>query len=179
MAAGLLAAFPVYAQAPDAKAAQNAINWGVLQKLYPARAIAAHEEGAVGFIVSIDSKGDVTNCEVTRSSGHPLLDAETCKIITLHAVFNPDSGLGASQTRTHEGMITWKLPASTTVLAQPAPIVITAASPDKVICKRIVRAGTLADFERTCMTPTDWQRQRDEMLEPFIELQGKGATHGG
>ena len=129
MAAGLLAAFPVYAQAPDAKAAQNAINWEVFQKLYPARALAAHEEGAVGFIVSIDNKGEVTSCQVTHTSGHALLDNETCNVIVLHAVFNPEPGLSPSATRTHEGLIAWKLPASATVLAPPAPIVASVAPP--------------------------------------------------
>ncbi len=170
--AGLAEAAALTAQTSNPKAARDAINWEIFQKLYPPRAIAAHEEGAVGFIVSLDSKGDVTNCEVTHSSGHPLLDAETCKIVTLNAVFKADPGLGPSQTRTHEGLITWKLPASTTVLAPPQPVTALTA-PEKMVCKKNVKAGTLAGYERICMTPTEWAKQSDEMKQPYDELQGK------
>jgi protein TonB len=122
IACGLLLATPVFAQSPDTAAARNAINWDVFQKLYPPRALVAREEGAVGFVVTLDNRGDVTNCQVTHSSGHPLLDEETCKVVTLNAQFNADPGLSPSQTRTHEGLIAWKLPESLKVLAPPEPI---------------------------------------------------------
>ena len=176
LGAGLMLAQP--AVADDQPATQNAINWDIFQKLYPKRAIAAREEGAVGFIVTLDKKGDVTRCQVTHSSGHPLLDEETCQIITLHAQFNQNPALGPSQTRTHEGLIAWKLPASTTVLEPPKPVVI-AAAPEKVVCKRTTRVGTLAGFERTCMTPTEWAKQSDYERQMWDEVQGrKGATSG-
>jgi TonB family protein len=158
---------------------QNAINWDIFQKLYPKRAIAAREEGAVGFIVTLDKKGDVTRCQVTHSSGHPLLDEETCQIITMHAQFDAVPSLSPSQTRTHEGLIAWKLPASTTVLEPPKPVVI-AAAPEKVVCKRTTRVGTLAGFERTCMTPTEWAKQSDYERQMWDEVQGrKGSTTEG
>src|SRR5919107_4230428 len=94
IATSLLVASPALAQAPAPEAAaRNASNWDIFQKLYPARALAAREEGAVGFTVTLDSKGEVTNCQVTHSSGHPLLDQETCKLVTLNAQFKPDPGL--------------------------------------------------------------------------------------
>jgi TonB family protein len=167
------------AVAGDQGAAQNAINWDILQKLYPKRALAAHEQGAVGFIVTLDNKGDVTRCQVTHSSGYPLLDQETCQIITMHAQFNANPSLSPSQTRTHEGLIAWKLPASTTVLEPPKPVVI-ATAPEKVVCKRTTRVGTLAGFERTCMTPTEWAKQSDNQKQMWDEVQGrKGATTEG
>ena len=176
LGAGLMLAQP--AVAGDQSAAQNAINWDILQKLYPKRALAAREEGAVGFIVTLDNKGDVTRCQVTHSSGHPLLDQETCQIITIHAQFNANPSLSPSQTRTHEGLIAWKLPASTTVLEPPKPVVI-ATAPEKVVCKRTTRVGTLAAFERTCMTPTEWAKQSDYQKQMWDEVQGrKGATSG-
>ena len=132
VAASVLVAASAPAHDPNAKVARDAINWQIFEKLYPARAIAAHEEGAVGFVVTLDNRGDVTNCQVTHSSGHPLLDQETCKIITTNAVFNADPGLSPSQSRTHEGLITWKLPASATVLAPPKPVAI-AAAPEKMV----------------------------------------------
>jgi TonB family protein len=177
-AAALLLVAPALAQASDPKTTLNVSNWDVFQKLYPPRALAAHEEGSVGFLVTLDSKGAVTSCQVTHSSGHPLLDEETCKIITMNAQFKPDPGLSPSQTRTSEGMIAWKLPASTTALASPKPVTL-ADAPEKVICKKSVRTGTLAGFERTCMTQRQWDRQSDETKQVWDEIQGrKGSTKG-
>jgi protein TonB len=176
-AAAMFAAGSALAQTPDAKTAQAAANLEVLQKLYPPRALAAREEGAVGFKVTLDSKGAVSGCEVTHSSGHPLLDQETCNLITLHALFKGDTGAGISQVRTHEGLIAWKLPASTTQLRSPQ----TANSDpvDKVVCKKVVRTGTLSGVERTCLTIREWGRQSDETKMVYEDMQGaKGSTHG-
>ena len=177
VAAGLLATTPAFGQAADPKAAQNASNWDIFQKLYPPRAIKAHEEGAVGFLVTIDAKGAVTQCQVTHSSGHPLLEQETCNLITLHAEFNPEPGLSASQVRTREGMITWKLPDSKTALNAPQAIAPNAA-PGKMICKKSIRTGTIAATERTCMTQVEWSRLSDEERASFEEIRGKGFTRG-
>lgn len=165
-----------FAQAAD-RAAQNAQNWEIFQKLYPARAIAAKEEGAVGFKVTVDGKGYVTECKVTHSSGHPLLDAETCNLITMHAEFKPLPGQSASQARTSEGVIAWKLPGSTAALT--APKVMASSDLDTVVCKKAIRTGTIGGVERTCMTKREWGRQTDELRQPWEELQGrKGMTNG-
>jgi TonB family protein len=175
--APLLAA-PAWSQVPDPNAARNAANWDIFLKLYPQRAIAAHEEGAVGFTVTLDNKGEVTRCQVTHTSGHPLLDEETCQLITLHAQFKPDSSLGSSQTETHEGVIAWKLQGLSTALAAPKPITL-AAAPERIVCKKTLRAGTLAAFDRTCLPATEWAKQSDQQKEPWADLQGKkGATNG-
>jgi periplasmic protein TonB len=177
LATCLSAAIPAFAQTPDQKAAQNASNWDVFMKLYPPRALAAREEGAVGFKIAIDTKGAVTQCEVTRSSGHPLLDQETCNLLTLHADFGPEQGLSGSQVRTREGTIAWKLPDSKAALGSPTAVASNAL--DKVVCKRTVRTGTLAGFERTCMTQRDWNTQSDQEREMWAEIQGKkGSSHG-
>lgn len=176
----LFTAAPVLAQ--TAEQARNAVNWDIFQKLYPPRAIAAREEGDVGFTVTLDSKGDVTACQVTKSSGHPMLDQETCKVVTLNAQFNPDPNVSASQTRTHQGLITWRLPdwakaAEPTKLGgnTQTPIVVTGV-PEGVVCKKTVRVGTLAAFERTCMTPTEWAKQSDEQKQSWDELQGRKGS---
>ena len=177
LATCLAAAIPAFAQTPDQKATQNASNWDVFMKLYPPRALAAREEGAVGFKVTMDGKGAVTQCEVTHSSGHPLLDQETCNLITMHADFIPEHGLSGSQERTREGMIAWKLPDSKAALATPTAV----ASNDleKVVCKKTVRTGTLAGFERTCMTMRDWNTQSQQERDMWGEVQGKkGFTSG-
>ncbi len=176
--ATLLTAAPALADAPSSQAAQNQLNWDIFLKLYPRRALAAKEEGAVGFKVSLDSKGDVTDCQVTHSSGHPLLDQETCKLITLNAQFKPDPSLGPSQSKTHEGVITWKLPTSTATLAAPQAIAA-ADAPDKEICKKSQTTGSLAASERVCMTQREWNRQSDDAKEMWGDIQGKkGSSHG-
>jgi TonB family protein len=172
----LLASVPAFTQGAE-KAAQNASNWDIFQKLYPPRAIKAREEGAVGFLVTIDAKGAVTQCQVTHSSGHPLLDPETCKIITLNAEFQPEPGLSASQVRTREGVITWKLADSKTALNAPRPVAANAA-PEKMICKKSIRTGTVAGAERTCMTAVEWSRLSDAERASFEEIRNKGFTRG-
>jgi TonB family protein len=176
----VLLAQPLFAaeQTVDQRAAQNALNWDIFLKLYPKRALAAREEGAVGFNVTLDSKGEVTRCQVTHTSGHPLLDEETCQIVTMNAQFNPDPSLSPSQTRTHEGLIAWKLPAGATVLEPPKPVAV-AKAPEQVMCKRTVRVGTLAGFERTCMTPTEWARRTEQEREAWDDIRAKGHSFCG
>lgn len=177
VAAAVIMAGPAAAQGPDPKAALNAANWDMFLKLYPPRALKAREEGAVGFKVVLDSKGDVTGCEVTHSSGHPLLDQETCNLVTLHAQFKPDPTVAASQVTTHDGMIAWRLPGGAAALNRPTAV---STDPgDKIVCKKSVRTGSLAGIERTCLSQREWARQSDESKQPWDELQGrKGSTSG-
>ena len=178
LVAGLIVSASAVAQTAE-QSARNATNWDVFQKLYPRRAIAAREEGAVGFTVTLNNKGDVTGCQVTHSSGHPLLDAETCRIITLNAVFKPDPTLGPSQTKTSEGVINWRLPDTKVAAAAPPVAVPTASAPEKVVCKKTLRTGTLASYERFCLTPTEWAKQSDDAKAEWGDMQGKkGSTHG-
>ena len=174
----VLTAASATAQTVDDQAARNSANWEIFEKLYPRRALAAHEEGAVGFTVDLDSKGEVTRCKVTHSSGYPLLDEETCQLVTLHAQFKADPAISGSQTRSHQGLIAWKLPESLKMLEPPKPVAA-AQAPEQVVCKKTVRAGTLAGFERTCMTPTQWARQTDDMKQPYEEMQGRKGSSSG
>lgn len=178
VAAVLMAPAPVFAGETPAAVARNQLNWDIFLKLYPRRALEAKEEGLVGFTVTLDNKGDVTACQVTHSSGYPLLDQETCKLVTLNAVFTPDPALGPSQTKTHEGVINWKLPTS---LGKVAPVQVVASNglPEKTVCKKTVKTGSLAGFERTCMTPTEWAKQSEQQKADWEDLQGKkGSSHG-
>lgn len=173
----LIAAGPLSAQPAGQRAARDALNWDIFQKLYPKRAIEAREEGAVGFTVTLDNKGEVVDCKVTHTSGHSLLDAETCKIITLNAIFKPDPNLAPSQTKTHEGVIAWKLPNGIAQLAPPTAVA--SAELDKMVCKKSVKTGSLAATERTCMTLRDWNKMSEDAKEMWQDIQGKkGSTHG-
>lgn len=56
---------------------------------YPAAALRAGMEGETfaGFTVGAD--GRVSNCHIRASSGHALLDAHSCALITRRYVFEP------------------------------------------------------------------------------------------
>lgn len=56
---------------------------------YPAEAIANRQQGSTTFEVIIGPDGRVRTCEILRSSGHPLLDAQTCSIMHTRLRFTP------------------------------------------------------------------------------------------
>lgn len=164
------------AQSPEAVLRQ-ANNWQVLHKLYPARALAAHEEGLVGFTVKIDAGGNPVACKITQSSGHPLLDLETCELIMVHATFKRAEGLSRSQQRSYEGVVNWRLPSPAQPVTPPTPKpVAMAAAPDEMICKRMPKTGSNVAFERKCMSKSDWQRATEEDRTAWDKLRSEGVN---
>ena len=177
--AGLLLAQPVLAADRPSNTERNREISEIVFQNYPARALAAGEQGAVFFVVGIDKDARATSCEVTHGSGHPLLDAETCELIVQHAVFkSARDASGRVVKQRAEGVVNWTIPGRAPVPINP--ILLTGADkPEKQICKKNVRVGTLASVERTCMTPTEWVKQSDYQKQMWDEVQGrKGATSG-
>ena len=175
----LAAALPAAAAEPADKEKRMRQMTEVMFKNYPPRALAAGEQGAVFFVVKLDDKAHPTSCEVTHSSGHPMLDAETCAMIVRHGVFKsvigPDGKLKQS---THEGVVNWTIPGAAPVPLKPIPVTAS-TKPEKQICKRTIKTGTLGGVERTCMTQLEWERARKETQEYWGDLQGKkGSTSG-
>ena len=180
-AIGLLASAGVAAETtnpatPDrAKMERDAKNWEVLHSMYPKRALIAGEQGLVGFTVKIDAAGSPTQCKVTHSSGSQLLDQETCQLIMSHATFKRPEGISLSQERLYEGVVNWKLPSTPLAAVPPSPVPVqAAAAPEPIICKRTPRIGTLAGFERTCMTQREWDQATTETQEWWRETGKKG-----
>jgi protein TonB len=175
----LAVAATAQAETPAEKNARLAQNWDTLQQYYPARARKAGEQGLVGFNIRIDKGGHPTNCAVTHSSGFRALDDETCHLVLIHAKFKPmKDAQGHKINFVTEGVVNWQIPGASgpTVPLTPAAVT-TANAPEKMICKRNVKIGTLAGSERTCMTKRDWERMSDEMMAPYEEWQGaKGFT---
>ena len=73
------------------------------------------------------------------------------------------------------------LPAGAEASAQPVisikPAAAAKGAPEKMICKRQVRTGSLASVERTCYTRAEWQRLADQTRDAWQEMQGvKGST---
>jgi protein TonB len=56
---------------------------------YPASARDSGAEGNVDFTVTVDTNGRVIGCQITRSSGSPILDAATCRLIRSRARYTP------------------------------------------------------------------------------------------
>lgn len=169
---------PGPAVADTAKEERQAKNWDVLHSMYPKRALANREEGLVAFTVKIDAAGSPTECKVTHTSGHSLLDQETCQLIMVHATFKRPEGISLSQQRLYEGVVNWKLPSTplAAVPAAPAPIQA-AAAPEPIICKRTAKIGTLAGFERTCMTEREWAKSTKETQEYWGDVRRQGTTN--
>jgi TonB family protein len=167
-----------------AQMTRNAKNLNVLHSFYPKRALAAGEQGQVGFKVTLDVEGHPTSCQVTRSSGYPLLDEETCRLITINAVFkrHNSSVETRSGTSTHEGVIKWELPPNAAALAAPpppAPVTTATAVPEKLVCRRTRATGAIARYERVCATPAEWGRAAHESREFWENNRKRGFTGGG
>lgn len=50
---------------------------------------------------------------------------------------------------------------------------------DKVICKRFVRTGSLADSYRTCKTKSEWDRERDNVRQLTASESCRARGEGG
>ncbi|HYJ83565.1 MAG TPA: energy transducer TonB [Allosphingosinicella sp.] len=78
---------------------------------YPAEAVAAREQGMVGFTLDVGPDGRAMRCEVTRTSGSPSLDATTCRLLRSRARFTPATDAkGQAVADTIRGRIVWVLP---------------------------------------------------------------------
>ena len=174
----LLASVAAQAETPAEKALREAKNYDTLLQYYPKRALAAGEQGLVVFKIRLDKAGHPTNCEVTHSSGFRQLDDETCQLMLIHGVFKPvKDAEGNKVNQVTERVVNWKIPGASQPGQLASPKKVTSANaPEKMICKRELRQGTLADYERTCMTKRDWQRLSDQMKEPWEEIKRGAIT---
>lgn len=171
------AAAPALAGTSTDTATRDARNGEVVFSQYPARALAAGEQGSVGFNVRLDRDGYATACEVTHSSGYKRLDAETCELILNRAEFKGVRGPDGRKTNTAaQGVVNWRLPSGA---AAATPVRIAAAKPEKKICRRRVKTGSLANYERLCATQADWDRMAQRTKEEWGAVQGAfGSTRG-
>ena len=53
-----------------------------------------------------------------------------------------------------------------------------AGNPDKIVCKRFVRIGSLVDGYRTCKTKKEWERERDNVRQINWSSPCKSAESG-
>ncbi|WP_114951392.1 energy transducer TonB [Sphingosinicella terrae] len=77
---------------------------------YPRTALARNEQGRVSFELDVSSRGEVSYCVVTRSSGSSALDARTCEIMRERARFEPARDAeGNPAPDTVRADLTWRI----------------------------------------------------------------------
>ena len=78
---------------------------------YPARDLREENDGTAVFRVVVGANGRVSACEIVRSSGHPGLDAATCKAVTARARFEPATDADGRQIAGAYGnSVRWQIP---------------------------------------------------------------------
>jgi periplasmic protein TonB len=175
--AAVLITAPATAESPQRRADRLKQISEVVFQNYPARALAAGEQGPVFFVVKLDDKAHPTSCEVTHGSGYPRLDAETCELIVQHAVFKSVIGPNGKLKRSvHEGVVYWTIPGA----KEPSfnPVRLGSAAPVPQICRTTTAVGYLYKWERTCLTQREWDIARAETQGTWGEWQGKYGHTG-
>lgn len=86
---------------------------------YPPAALDSRAQGAVGYTLTVDSAGKVTDCKIVSSSGSAALDDRTCSLLRDRARFNVAT---AEPARFYSSHIRWALPAQMAAEQQMPPI---------------------------------------------------------
>ena len=96
---------------PKLASPRNAIGRWVTDDDYRTRWIREGLSGTASFTLQVSASGRVTDCRITRSTGHGVLDRATCELITRRARFNPAlEASGKPVSGTFSSSIRWKLP---------------------------------------------------------------------
>ncbi len=78
---------------------------------YPTRDLRQGNAGTAEFTLTIGADGRVTDCRITRSTGHPGLDQATCSKVSQRARFTPARNeSNQSVTGTFSSRIAWVIP---------------------------------------------------------------------
>lgn len=78
---------------------------------YPSAALRAEEEGSVTIRLAVASSGEVSTCEVVKSSGSRVLDAETCRVVKRRARYTPArDAAGQAVASVDQHSVRWALP---------------------------------------------------------------------
>ncbi|PQM27905.1 hypothetical protein CVO77_05015 [Sphingopyxis lindanitolerans] len=75
---------------------------------YPGPALQKSQTGIVSILLHVSPEGRVSSCDVTESSGFPLLDAATCRAHKARARFTPATdAAGAPIAGSYRTVATW------------------------------------------------------------------------
>ncbi len=90
---------------------------------YPVSAVKARQQGVVSYRVFVGDDGGVVSCIVTKSSGVPVLDNQTCASVMQRARFMPAKDrAGRAREGTYDGRVTWIVPEDPGVGTPPISI---------------------------------------------------------
>lgn len=124
---------------PPRLPASKVIN--LLDMAYPAKAKAELRSGAALIAVEVNPTGLVTNCSISRSSGHADLDAKACELSKAW-IYEPaldSTGQPASGRSIHN--VNWRLPPTSIAGEKPAPLQV-GANRDRVAAE-VMSSGSL------------------------------------
>jgi TonB family protein len=77
---------------------------------YPDMAIRKEQGGTVQFALLIDETGKIADCTVTATSSVPVLDAQSCIVLTERARFTPAAGTDGKPAKDAvTSRVTWKM----------------------------------------------------------------------
>ena len=86
---------------------------------YPSAALAEDRTGITAFRLQVNAKGEVSNCEISVSSGHSDLDNATCDLVSMRARFKPAmDNQGKAVPGTYSNKVRWQIPTE----AIPVPV---------------------------------------------------------
>nr|WP_166176160.1 energy transducer TonB [Altererythrobacter segetis] len=96
---------------PKAAAPRNQPSGWATTDDYPSRDLRQGNEGTAFFRAIVGTNGRVSACEIVRSSGHPGLDAATCKAVTARARFEAATNEnGEKVVGTYSSSVRWQIP---------------------------------------------------------------------
>jgi hypothetical protein len=77
---------------------------------YPNGALWGGRSGKAGVVLLVDETGAVKDCTLTQTSGNPLLDIQTCRVILARAKFAPATDLHGKPVKgAIEQQILWQM----------------------------------------------------------------------
>jgi len=154
--------------------AKSAANAEFLSRNYPPESLKRGEQGRVGFQLTFEADGTLTECAVSQSSGFVTLDEGTCEMLTKSAKVAPARDSSGRSVRTvRTGYIDWKLPAGANQLAQADLTQAKATEP--LICKRTSMPGSIIKKIKRCMTKSEWAAQ-DRIVREEVRRAMDGNT---
>ncbi|QUL36473.1 TonB family protein [Erythrobacter sp. JK5] len=96
---------------PVAASPSNRPSRWITDRDYRPRWIREGRAGRAGFRLEISAAGEVTGCTITRSTGHAVLDAATCDLITSRAKFDPaKDSAGKKVPGSFSSSVNWEIP---------------------------------------------------------------------
>ncbi|MEM7702891.1 MAG: TonB family protein [Pseudomonadota bacterium] len=103
-------ALPVQPDPITAVPKGNPASW-IMERDYRPNWIRQELSGVAAFTLDIDARGKVTDCTITRSTGHDVLDGATCRLLTRRARFDPArNSAGDKVAGSYSSSVAWKIP---------------------------------------------------------------------